>query len=163
MKVRNDLGKLVIRVTAGALMLFHGIHKITHGIDGLVGMTESAGFPGFVAYGVYLGEFVIPILLILGVLTRLSAVVLGINMVAAIFIAHADQITQVLETSGAWAIEPAIWYLLAAVAILLMGPGRISVDHVLLQKKVTTAQSGVDDEVSSKRVETNNSDSTTQL
>jgi putative oxidoreductase len=131
MQVQNDLGKLVLRLAAGGLMLFHGIHKVTGGIDGLVSMTESAGLPSFLAYGVYVGEVVVPVMLVIGLLTRLSAGILGLNMVAAIYIAHSDQIMQVNDNTGAWAIEPAMWFLLASVAILLLGPGKIAVDTFL--------------------------------
>jgi putative oxidoreductase len=132
MQVQNDLGKLVLRLAAGGLMLFHGIHKITGGIDGLVGMTESVGLPSFLAYGVYVGEVVVPVMLIIGLLTRLSAGILGLNMIAAIYIAHSDQLMQINDNTGAWAIEPAMWFLLASVAILLLGPGKIAVDSLLL-------------------------------
>lgn len=140
MQVQNDLGKLVLRVTVGGLMLFHGIHKVAHGIDGLVGMTESAGLPGFVAYGVYVGEVVVPCLLIVGLLTRLSAVVMILTMVSAIFIAHSGQLLETMTNSGAWAIEPAAFYLLASVAILLLGPGRIAVDQVFASRSAQREQ-----------------------
>lgn len=134
MQVQNDLGKLVLRFAVGGLMLFHGIHKIVHGIDSLVDMTEAAGVPGFVAYGVYVGEVVVPCLLIVGLLTRLSAIVMILTMVSAIFVAHSGQLFETMANSGAWAIEPAAFFLLASAAILLLGPGRIAVDQLFVSR-----------------------------
>ena len=54
MLLNPDLAKLLLRLCVGGLMLFHGIFKITHGADMYVGMLESKGLPGLMAYGVYI-------------------------------------------------------------------------------------------------------------
>ncbi len=72
--MREDLGKLILRISIGGLLLFHGIFKITHGIGFLHGLLEAKGWPTFLAYGAYVGEVVAPILVILGVLTRLGGI-----------------------------------------------------------------------------------------
>lgn len=42
--LRNtDLGLLVLRLNVGGLMLFHGIHKAVHGVDGIAGMLTALG------------------------------------------------------------------------------------------------------------------------
>ncbi len=38
-------------------MLFHGLHKLFAGIDGISGMLIAKGLPGFIAYGVLVGEW----------------------------------------------------------------------------------------------------------
>lgn len=48
----DDLAKLLLRLTVAFLMLFHGYVKVIHGVDGMMGMLEGYGIPGFVAYGV---------------------------------------------------------------------------------------------------------------
>ena len=55
-----DTGLLILRLTLGILMLFHGIAKITNGVGGIEGMLTSKGLPAFLAYGVYVGEVIVP-------------------------------------------------------------------------------------------------------
>jgi putative oxidoreductase len=57
-QLQNDaVGKLVVRLTVGILMLFHGIAKVLHPgtLDFIGGALTGAGLPGVLAYCVYLG------------------------------------------------------------------------------------------------------------
>jgi putative oxidoreductase len=121
----EDGGKLVLRLTIGILMLLHGIAKLSGGIGPITGMVTSAGLPPAVAYLVYVGEVLAPIGLILGVFTRISALVVAVNMLFAIGLAHLSQVWQ-LGASGGWAIELQALFLFGAVAIMLLGAGRFS-------------------------------------
>lgn len=56
----EDAGKLLLRLAVGGLMLFHGLHKLIDGVDGISGMLVAKGLPGFIAYGVLVGEVVAP-------------------------------------------------------------------------------------------------------
>jgi putative oxidoreductase len=124
----QDLGKLVLRVTIGLLMLLHGIAKLRTGVDPIAGMLAAKGLPGVLAYGAYVGEVLAPILLIVGFQTRIAAILVAVNMVFAIGLAHAAQIFQLSEQSGGWAIELQGLYLFGAIAIALLGAGRYSLD-----------------------------------
>ncbi len=123
----DNTGKLLIRLAVGGLMLFHGIFKLTHGIGFIEAMLAGRGWPVYIAYGVYLGEIVAPILIIIGLRTRLAALAVVIDMVAAIWLAHAGNIFQVKEAGGAWAIELEMFYLLASLALFFLGGGQYSV------------------------------------
>lgn len=68
---KPDFGKLFLRVSFSVLMLFHGWHKVHGGIGAIEGMLTNAGLPAFIGYGVYAGEVIIPILMILGILRAL--------------------------------------------------------------------------------------------
>ena len=118
----NSVGKLLLRLTLGGMMLFHGIHKIQHGIAGVEGMLEGAGLPAAMGYGVYFGEIVVPILLILGLWTRLSSLAMAATMAMAIFLAHRSHLLMLGEF-GEWKIEPPMMFLLPALALMLLGPG----------------------------------------
>jgi putative oxidoreductase len=107
-------------------MLLHGISKITGGIDSIVGAVQKAGLPAALGYLVYVGEVIAPLCMIAGVWTRLAALIVAINMVVAVALAHMNDIF-VLSRSGGWALELQGFYLFTAVAILLLGAGRISV------------------------------------
>ncbi len=53
----DDVGKLLLRLAVGGLMLFHGLHKLVAGVDGISGMLVAKGLPGFIAYGVLVGRW----------------------------------------------------------------------------------------------------------
>lgn len=122
----QDLGKLVIRSALAILILLHGISKLTGGIDGITGMVTKAGLPAFFAYGVYLGEVVAPLLVLIGLWTRAAAVFMAINMLFAIGLAHMSELTQ-LTKQGGWALELQGMFLFSAIAVALLGAGYYSV------------------------------------
>lgn len=124
----DDAGKLVLRLALGLLMLLHGIAKITGGIGGIEKMVAGAGLPGFFAYGVFIGEVLAPLLLILGFYSRIAAAIIAINMVVAVALAHMKDLF-VIGPQGGWALELQGMFLFTALAIALIGPGRFSVNR----------------------------------
>ncbi|WP_442482257.1 DoxX family protein [Aeoliella sp. SH292] len=123
----DDIGKLILRITVGGLMLPHGMAKMSAAaLGGLQSMLASQGIPGFVAYGVYVGEVLAPILIIIGFLTRPAAAVFAFNMVVAIYLAHASQLVQ-LSDKGGLALELQYLYLFGAIAIAFLGAGKYSI------------------------------------
>lgn len=126
METSADLGKLVLRLTLGVLTLLHGIAKIGAGVGGIAGMLGNAGLPGVLAYGAYAGEVVAPLLLIVGLWTRPAALVVAINMVFAVALAHAAELAMLSRTGG-WALELQGFFLFTAIAVALLGAGRFSV------------------------------------
>jgi putative oxidoreductase len=118
----NDVGKLILRLTLGILILMHGIAKLIGGIDFITDTVTSAGMPTLFAYAVYVGEIVAPLLLIAGWYSRIGAVVIAINMLFAIGLVHGAEFFT-LGQSGGWALELQGMFLFTAVALALMGPG----------------------------------------
>jgi putative oxidoreductase len=125
MQTSSDLGKLLLRVALAVLILFHGVSKLLHGPGSVVGAVLAAGLPEWVSYAVYLGEVVAPALLLLGLWTRLAALVVAINMLTAIALVHVAQIPT-LGAGGGWALELQGMYLAAALSIALLGAGAYS-------------------------------------
>jgi putative oxidoreductase len=123
----SDLGRLLLRITLGVCILLHGIAKLQGGIDGIAQGVMSIGLPGFVAYGVYVGEIVAPVLLILGWYSRVGAGLIAINMVFAIAIAHRADVLKMGEHGG-WALELQGMFLVTAIALALLGPGRFGIN-----------------------------------
>lgn len=121
---REDWGKLVLRVSVGGLMLFHGLDKLMNGTIGVEGMLAAKGLPAAAVYGVYVGEVIAPLLLLAGVFVRLAGLVLAINMVVAIAMAHGADLWA-LNAHGGWAVELPAFYLLGGLALAMMGGGRI--------------------------------------
>lgn len=122
----EDAGKLLLRLAVGGLMLFHGLHKLFDGVGGISAMLVAKGLPGFIAYGVLVGEVVVPCLLILGILTRPAALVLAFTMVVAWLMVGTGK-TFMLDAVGAWAIESLVYFFISALAIACLGAGRYSV------------------------------------
>ena len=91
-------------------------------------MVAAHGLPGFVAYGVLVGEVLAPVLLLLGWFSRVGAALVAVNMLFAFALAHMGQLAQ-LNEQGGWALELQGMYLAAALALVLLGPGRYAVNQ----------------------------------
>lgn len=125
---QHDPGKLVLRLALGMLVLLHGIAKLRNGVGPIEGMLQAQGLPTFLAYGAYIGEVLAPLMVIAGLHARVGGVLITIDMLFAIALAHAGQLGQFNEAGG-WAIELQAMYLAAALAVALLGPGRFSVNQ----------------------------------
>jgi len=121
----DDAGKLLLRVVLAILLLFHGVSKLSGGIGFIGGMLQAAGLPAFFGYGVYIGEVVAPLLILVGLFTRPAALVVAVNMVVAVLLAHTGQIFTLSDTGG-WALELQGMFLAGALAVALLGAGRFS-------------------------------------
>lgn len=123
----DDLGKLILRLALGVFMLFHGYAKIIKGIGGIEASLISAGLPAWVAYGVYIGEILAPLLVILGFYARIGGLIIVINMIFAIALSHSSQLFD-LGRSGGWALELQGFFLFTGLAVALTGPGRFGIN-----------------------------------
>lgn len=124
----TDTGKLILRLALGTLILLHGIAKLASGIDGIARMVTSAGLPEWVAWGVYVGEVVAPLMVIAGWFSRIGAGIIAVNMVFAVVLAHRPEILT-LNGTGGWALELQGMFLFTALAIACLGPGRYSANR----------------------------------
>ena len=123
----DDLGKLLLRIGIGVVLLFHGVFKIMHGVGWLKGLLEAHGWPGFLIYGPYLAEVVAPALIIIGIRTRLGALVVVFNMIAAFVLVLGGQVFIVKEGGGGWAIELEVLLLLCSLTLFFIGGGRYGI------------------------------------
>jgi putative oxidoreductase len=122
----DDAGKLVPRALLAAMLLFHGISKMNHGIGFVADMLAKAGLPAVFGYGVYIGEVIAPLFILAGLFTRPAALVIAINMIVAVLLAHTSQFFTINETGG-WALELQGMYFFTALAIAVLGAGRYSI------------------------------------
>ncbi len=125
---QEEVGKLLLRLTVGILLLFHGIGKILNPgiVESIGSRLASDGLPASIAYGIYLGEVLAPLMIIFGVLARIGGLLVVINMVFAILLSHTAQLLT-LSKSGGWALELQGLYLLCGIAIFFIGSGRMAV------------------------------------
>ena len=122
-----DLATLILRVSIGVIMAYHGYGKLMHFSE----MQEK--FMNFLGLGpsislalVVFAELFCSILLILGFMTRAALIPLIITMLVALFSAHNGDIFG----KG----ELAALYLVAYTSLILTGPGRYSVDGILSKR-----------------------------
>ncbi len=125
--MNDSIGRLILRLALGLLILLHGVGKLMHGIGPISGLVAGAGLPSFVAYGAYVGEVIGPILVILGWYSRIGAAIIAVNMLFAIGLAHQAQLFTMSSTGG-WALELQGMFLFTAIALALIGPGRYSIN-----------------------------------
>jgi len=124
----QSIGKLIVRVMVGGLLLFHGIDKVLHGIGYIEGMMTVQGLPTYVALGVYIGEVLAPLLLLLGWRSRWWAAVVTFNMAVAIYLVHSKSLFT-LGAHGSWSLESPMLFFLGALAIVFLGSGKYAISR----------------------------------
>ena len=125
----DDIGKLVLRLTVGILIALHGIAKLMNFQGATAAITKQVvdlGLPDFVAYGVYVGEVLAPVLLVLGIFSRVGGFIVVVNMIFALVLVHSQQFFMLTKTGG-WQLELQAFYLIGGLVILLIGSGRYAV------------------------------------
>lgn len=122
----KDLGLLLQRLSIGLLILFHGVANLTSNYSFIKSLLNGIGIPEFVAYAVFIGEIIAPILIIVGWRTRLASLVLAFNMLIAILMAHTAHIFTLNEYGG-WGIELQGLYLFGAMVIYFLGAGKYAI------------------------------------
>lgn len=122
------MGKLTLRLTVGILMLFHGLAKISHpgSLDHIGSNLANIGMPSVIAYGVYIGEVIAPLMIISGYQARIGGLIVVVNMIFAIGLAHSGDIFH-LTKHGGWAIELQAFYLLGGLSIAMLGSGKFAI------------------------------------
>jgi putative oxidoreductase len=124
MSSREDFGKLLLRATLALVLLFHGLFKLTHGVQWIEQPLGALGLPGFLAYGTYVAEVVAPVLLLLGYQARLAALVVVFDMLMAIVLVLRPRIFSINAAGGGWAVEVEAMILLIGLTVFCLGSGR---------------------------------------
>jgi putative oxidoreductase len=124
----DSLGKLILRLTLGTLILLHGIFKLLNpgSLDFISKQLAGINLPPVLAYGVYVGEVIAPLMISLGIFSRLGGFLVFVNMLFALVLAHPSQLFT-LTSNGGWALELQAFYLFSGLAILFLGSGRMAV------------------------------------
>lgn len=120
-KLKSDIGLAVLRILPSAFLLSHGIPKLQKLLGGDFQFADPIGIgPTPSLFLTTIGEFICPILVIIGFKTRWASLPIVIVMAVAAFIVHsADPFGKK---------ELALMYLVIFVVIMLLGPGRYSID-----------------------------------
>jgi putative oxidoreductase len=117
----NDLALLILRLGFGGLMLTHGIPKLAKLGESPIEFADPIGVGSTLSLILTLiGEVVAPILIIIGLKTKLAAIPAAITMAVAAFVVH---LNDDIATK-----EKALLYLTGYIVIFLAGPGKFSID-----------------------------------
>jgi putative oxidoreductase len=122
----GDSARLLLRLTVGGLMLLHGIAKVGKGIAPIADHLVARGLPGVLANAVFLGELLAPVLILLGIATRVGGALVAATMVVAVWLVHSDDLGR-LGRAGGWSLELQALFLVGGVCIVLLGSGRYGV------------------------------------
>lgn len=136
-----DWALLIVRLGVGVIFVAHGLQKITEfGFEGVSGMLAGMGVPAPEVLGPVLavGELLGGLALIVGLLTRVAAVGLAIDMIGAMLLVHLPHGFFLPE-----GVEFALLLFLANVAFMVAGAGRYSIDAMIRGRRHDEASAGV--------------------
>ena len=121
-------GPLPIRILAGITFIAHGLPKFEN-IAGTQDFFGSIGLPPELALPIGLLEVIGGTFLIVGVLTRVAAALLIIDMIGAIVLVR-------LPDGFVDGYELESLLIAISVSLLLTGPGRISIEYDILKRDI---------------------------
>ena len=119
----HDIAFWGLRATIGTIFVVHGSGKFG---PGFVGFLTGLGLPAEMQIPIALAETIAGILLIIGVLTRISSSVLSIIMLGAIF-----HVKGASNFTGEGAYQYDLLLLAACLVIIVAGPGRVSIAQII--------------------------------
>jgi putative oxidoreductase len=122
----HPLALLALRFALGAIMIAHGAQKAFGGMPRFMGILQNMGIPPIMAYLVVAAEVGGGILLVVGLLTRLAALSIVVDMAVAIAKVHWKN--GLLNAGGKVGYELPLACGIIAFALIFLGAGPISLD-----------------------------------
>ena len=133
----DNTSAIPLRLIAGTIFAAHGGQKLFawfggYGIDGTGQWMESIGLaPGYLmAIMAGSAEFFGGLLLIVGLLTRPTALILAVTMIVAIFSVHIHN-GLFMSNNG---YEFGLALIAISIALLVQGGGKYSLDNIISRK-----------------------------
>lgn len=121
---------LPIRIMAGVAFILHGLPKFEN-LQGTQGFFASVGIPADLALLIGLLEVVGGTLLIVGLVTRITAILFTIEMICAILIVKAGN-----GFIGQGGFEVDLLLMSIAISLALSGPGRVSIERDIIKREM---------------------------
>ncbi len=140
-QTENDTATMILRVLLGVVFFPHGMQKLFgwfggYGFSGSYGFFTGSGIPALFAVLAILAEGLGSLGLLTGLLTRVSALGIGTNMVVAVLMIH-HKFGFFMNWDGKQAGEGFEYHLLViaiALALIIKGGGKWSIDRVIAKK-----------------------------
>ncbi|MXV37096.1 DoxX family membrane protein [Flavobacteriaceae bacterium Ap0902] len=126
-----NTGLLLLRVTIGGLMLFHGIRKIEKPektINHIKDVLEKKNLPPALANGAYVGEILSPMMVMIGYRTRLFAPIIAFDMLMTFYTVNYKKINQ-RKDNGAWSVEVPVFFLIGSTILVFTGGGAYALSN----------------------------------
>ena len=123
---KQHIGLLLLRVSTAFTMLIYGISKLIFGIDFILDLLAQYGLPSFLGHGVFVGEIIAPILIIIGYRTKLAGLIFAINCFVATLMVQLPNLLK-LDEAGGWEMGPLFIYTFFGIALFFTGGGKYSV------------------------------------
>ncbi len=126
----GGLAPVIARVIVGGMMFFHGLDMLNSGVSGFSRGLANRGVPleDVAAWGVTLLELVGGLMLVVGLLSRVIAALMTVELIFAIALVTGSRGLIAEEGVG---FERDLAYIASFLVVVLLGPGRPSLDHVL--------------------------------
>jgi putative oxidoreductase len=122
-KILNDVVIMGLRSAIGVIFILHGMSKFN---PGFANNLPNMGLPVEMQIPLALAELVPGILIIVGVLSRLSASLISVVMLGAIFMVKGAK-----SITGQGGVEIDLILLASVLVIMIVGPGRISIAQAI--------------------------------
>jgi putative oxidoreductase len=126
----EDFGKVLLRLNLGGLLMCRGVHFLLNGLDPVKKVFAAYNIPDVLAYGIYVGELLAPLLIILGLFTRLCGGLVAVMMIVAVVLTHATLGAGVTPDTGSFVLEPETFYFVGGLCVALLGGGRFAVERI---------------------------------
>ena len=123
MKRNKNTAIFLFRIAIPFTMLIYGIDKIRNGTGFIGSLLEAYGLPLILANGVFVGEIIAPLMLLIGFRTRMAGLLLSFNCLLAILMAQTQNILT-LNPFGGWSLDLLFIYLMAGIAFYYSGAGK---------------------------------------
>lgn len=132
--MNKDYAALPLRLVLGVIFLVHGYMKLFNGIESTTAFFTNLGISlaGFFAYVIGITEFFGGILLILGIIVKISSLVLLIDMAVATLLVHLPK--GFLNSNGG--AEFTLSLIAGLISLLILGEGKLSLQKVF--KKISS-------------------------
>ncbi len=135
-KRHYGIAPLVARTLSGLVLLVHGLQKIIEGPDGFATFLQyqlDVPAPALMAWAVALLEAVGGALLLIGLVSRLTAAVLTVHLSAAIAMVNVDVgfLTPVSGPASGSGAEFPLMVIAALLVVVLAGPGPLAADRAI--------------------------------
>jgi putative oxidoreductase len=121
----QPLALLILRIVLGAIMIAHGYPKVFGGLHHHVQFVSSLGLPGWLAYVSAIAEFFGGILVIAGLVTRIAAFAIFIDLAVAIAKVHWKY-----GLTGQGGYEFPLALAAIALSLVFFGAGPIAMDSI---------------------------------
>ena len=122
-----DLGILFARLGLGICLFMHGFAKILHGVGGIKGILAKAGLPEAMAYGSYVGEVIAPIMIILGIFSRIGVLLVIGTSLTIMYAYHGLGNLLEFTSTGSFKAEILYLYIALSLCIIFNGSGKYAI------------------------------------